>query len=76
MRAVAKQQADITVYLMESGSVGRVVVEKVRRDGAKGLKDDVPVGMLRVLAEHWNEMGWTIVDQRGDDSDQSSGAEH
>ena len=55
----------VTVYLRQSELVGRVMVEKVRGDGARGLADDVPSSMLRSLCEHWAAMGWRVVDERG-----------
>jgi len=54
----------VTVFLRTSKVVGRVAIEKVRADGARGLPDDVPVSMLRALCEHWTSMGWSVVDER------------
>jgi len=54
----------VTVFLRTSKVVGRVAIEKVRGDGARGLPDDVPVSMLRALCEHWTSMGWSVVDER------------
>jgi len=54
----------VTVFIRDSALVGRVVVEKYRGDGAKGLTDDVPIAMLRALSEHWAALGWSVVDER------------
>jgi len=54
----------VTVHLKDCCEVGRVVVEKYRSDGAKGLTDDVPVAMLPSLESHWTSLGWEVVDER------------
>ena len=55
----------VTVYLRDSQHLGRNEILKVREDGAQGLKDDVPTAMVRGLSEHWAQMGWSVIDERG-----------
>jgi hypothetical protein len=54
----------VTVHLRDSAQVGRTEVVKIREDGVKGLKDDVPTAMLPTLSKHWESLGWAVVDER------------
>jgi len=55
----------VTVHLRDSAQLGRTEVVKVREDGGRALKDDIPNAMVDTLRNHWEAMGWDVVDERG-----------